>query len=153
MSEEMDSELKTLLAKSKLHSGTIDFLEKAGCLTTSVFAEWVDERSQWTELLKQMPSKDVPGEGARMKAVWKQVVAAEATRIKREADGIAHTDMEKHCHHMSTEISWASPFRIIVGSVLVRIVFWRMDKWAGSGGSVLTFSQRHLKLCEPGYKR
>ena len=88
----MDGDLKSFLVKQGLHNDTVDFLEKSGCLSQSVFATWVDEGKEWTELVNQMPTKDRLGEAPRLKAAWKQMYSNEAVRIRKESEGVAAQD-------------------------------------------------------------
>ena len=93
----MSDDLTAILKGNSVPQGIIEHLEKAGCTTVKMLANWVDEAKELkTAVVAQVQEfKDDNMALAAVKQSWKEADAINAKALKRGADGMEEVNMDE----------------------------------------------------------
>ena len=97
MAAKMTDDLIAILKGNSVPQGIIEHLEKAGCTTVKMLANWVDEAKELkTAVVAQVQEfKDDNMALAAVKQSWKEADAINAKALKRGADGMEEVNMDE----------------------------------------------------------
>ena len=93
----MADELMAILKGNSVPQGIVELLEKEGCTTVKMLANWVDEAKELKTavLAKSQDFKDDNMALAAVKQSWKEADAINTKALKRGADGMEEVNMDE----------------------------------------------------------
>ncbi len=80
----MDPDLKALLTGLSVEDTVIEKLTAHGCLSTPLFATWVDTVAEVTGILPEA-LRENPASKSKLEQAWKRAVSTDEKAIKRIA--------------------------------------------------------------------
>ena len=78
-----------------MRKGVRQHLEKVGCLSVTLFADWVDDAAEIKDIVNASPKKDDKAEIAKINGVYRRCKAYTDRAAKREAEGLPNEDIDE----------------------------------------------------------
>ena len=132
-------ELVAILRNNSVPQGIIEHLEKSGCTTVKMLANWVDEPKELkAAVLSQCQDfKDDNMALAAVKQSWKEADAINTKALKRGADGMEEVNMDEPLskfeqdsldQNFLTLYNWelepGNRARIPIGTMFGKVLIW-----------------------------
>ena len=97
MANKIADELMAILKGNSVPQAIIELLEKEGCTTVKMLADWVDEAKELKTavLARSQDLKDDNMALAAVKQSWKEADAINTKAFKRGADGMEEVNMDE----------------------------------------------------------
>ena len=95
MAKQLQTDFESMLVKAEIAEEVRQHLAKVGCLSVTLFSDWVDDAAEIKDLVNASPKKDDKAEIAKLKGVYRRCKASTDRAAKREADGLPNEDIDE----------------------------------------------------------
>ena len=94
--EKITEEFKAILLSNSVPEEIWEWMGKHGCLSSKVFANWVDKAGELTCITDEVASaKDDRAVLANLKQAWREVEATVSRAVKRAAEGLSEVPLDE----------------------------------------------------------